>query len=112
MKIRNTYLVTLLLAICTLSCVKPSGIANELYTINQHEINISFTTKYTFDDLANVKYSLDSFGIVIIYDSLKFNDSGYLKQISATIRYPDGKRGSFASRELKDIDSPGFRHKF
>ena len=81
----------------------------ELYSINKNRIEINFTTAYQFDDLVKVKSELDKLNIKITYQSLSFDKNGKLKQISASIKYPDGEAGSFASRELQESDWPGFR---
>ncbi len=91
---------------------KPKGISNALYTISENELNIHFSTKYKSEDLNNIQLSLDSFGFYIVYDSLRFDEGGYLKQISATIYYPDNSKSSFVSRELKDTDGPGFSYRY
>jgi len=84
----------------------------DLYTINKQKINIEFTTDYQFDDLAKIKSALEKLDINIVFTSLQFDERGYLKQISASIQYPDGESGSFVSRELKAEDRPGFRRNF
>lgn len=84
----------------------------DLYTVNEQEVIIEFTTKYQLEDLVNVKTDLALKEIKIVYSSLQFDDNGYLKQISASIAYPDGQKGSFVSTELQPEVGPGFRRDF
>jgi hypothetical protein len=81
----------------------------DLYSINKDRIDINFTTAYQFDDLVKVKFELNKLNIKIAYQSLSFDKNGKLKQISASIKYPDGEAGSFVSRELQESNGPGFR---
>ena len=111
MKKINLFLIGLSILICA-SLSLNAQTTNELNTINKDEIRIAFTTNYDFDDLVNVKNELTVLDIEIIYTSLKFDEKGRLSQISAKIEYPDGKKGSFTSRELEPNDGPGFRRKF
>jgi len=108
---RIAFLLILFLALFSCDKQNPKGISNELYSISKDEIDIHFTTKYRSEDLENIQLSLDSFGIYIIYDSLRFDDSGYLKQISASIYYSDNTKSSIVSRELSETDKPGFSYK-
>ncbi len=108
---RIAFLLVIFLALFSCDKQNPKGISNELYSISKNEIDIHFTTKYKAEDLNNIQLSLDSFGIYIIYDSLRFDESGYLKQISATIYYSDSDKSSFVSRELPDENGPGFSYK-
>jgi len=106
------YLLVIFLALFSCDKKDPKGISNDLYSISKDEIDIHFTTKYKAEDLNNIQLTLDSFGIYIIYDSLRFDESGYLKQISASIYYSNNDKGSFISRELPDENGPGFSYKY
>jgi hypothetical protein len=84
----------------------------ELYTINEQIVHLEFTTEYQLEDISDVKKDLAKHDITIIYSSLQFDEKGFLKQISASINYPDGQKGSFVSSELKKETGPGFRRDF
>ena len=80
-----------------------------LYTIAKDKIDIPFTTQLQKSDLDAVKADLDKLGMKIDYTLLKFTEAGNLKQISASIKYPDGTGVSVASGELTTTDYPEFK---
>ncbi|MEI8115877.1 MAG: TonB family protein, partial [Bacteroidia bacterium] len=80
-----------------------------LYTITKDKIDIPFTKQLQKSDLETIKVELARLGMKIDYTSLDFTKDGSLKQISASIKYPDGTGGSFSSGELTSTDHPGFK---
>ena len=104
----------LLLTLIATCCVTLTSFAQQIeklvYSISKDSIGVEFTTRFTFDDLVQVKAELKKIDAEISYESLKFDSKGYLKQISVAIIDPKGRHASFTSRELQsENDGPGFR---
>ena len=84
---------------------------NKKYTLSDELLRVEFNTTWTWDDITVVKQELKEHEIELKYSLLEFDDSGFLKRITASITYKDGMTGSFESRELQS-DGPGFRRNF
>lgn len=106
-----TLILSIFLPLICSSLAAQGQISVDQQIINEKEIRLTFTTEYELEDLEDVKNKLEKLNIEINYTSLKFDTEGKLSQISASIQYPDGVKGSFESRELKPTDGPGFRRK-
>lgn len=71
-------------------------------------MDLKFTNELVQADLDKMQTETKAQGIKLNYEFLDFDEAGYLKQISANIKYPDGEKVSFESRVLKAGDEPGF----
>eukprot|EP00320_Phaeocystis_rex_P001396 CAMPEP_0119076376 /NCGR_PEP_ID=MMETSP1178-20130426/86307_1 /TAXON_ID=33656 /ORGANISM="unid sp, Strain CCMP2000" /LENGTH=106 /DNA_ID=CAMNT_0007058647 /DNA_START=39 /DNA_END=359 /DNA_ORIENTATION=- len=75
-------------------------------------VDLKFTTELVQADLDKMQSDMKDRGINLNYEFLDFDESGHLKQISASIKYSDGQKYSFESRVLTAGDGPGFYRDF